>query len=309
MRGRVVRRRLVLPQRGVEIALLEWGGDGGGGDGPLVLMHHANGFCAGTLGLVAEALSPAFRVIGMDARGHGGSTKPEGPAAYRWAEFALDVLAVAEALAPAHGGRVAVGLGHSFGGTAMLGAAARHPALFERLVLVDPVLPTPPDVAAADDPERAARGARLVDGARRRRSVWKSRAEARAHFASRSLFRHWLPEALDLYVEYGLHERSDGQVELACPGAVEAAIFGAAGELDVVALACAAASVPATVLRARRGDFPRATFERVLAAMPRARLVDVDAGHLIPMERPELVVREVAAAVSTPDDRSPPCAP
>lgn len=303
-RRAVERRRLALPERGVEIALLDWGGDG-----PLVLMHHANGFCAGTLGLVAEALVPAYRVIGMDARGHGASTKPEGPEAYRWEAFARDALAVAEALAPAHGGRVAVGLGHSFGGTALLGAAARRPALFGHLVLVDPVLPAPPDAARLEDPEREARVARLVDGARRRRSVWESRAAARAHFAARSLFRAWRPEALDLYVEHGLRERSDGSVELACPGAVEAAVFAASDAIDVEALARRAAAVPATVLWARRGDFPRATFERVFAAMPRARLVDVDAGHLIPMERPERVAHEVASAVSTPLERSLPCAP
>lgn len=299
---RVEQRRLPLPQRGVEIALLDWGGDG-----PLVLMHHANGFCAGTLGLVAEALVPRFRVIGMDARGHGASSRPAGPEAWRWDEFALDALAVAEALAPAHGGRVAVGLGHSFGGTSMLGAAARRPELFERLVLVDPVLPLRDD-PARHDPERAARVARLVTGARRRRSVWESRDEARAHFARRSLFRHWRPAALDLYVAYGLRERADGRVELACPGPVEAAIFGASGSLDVVALARRAAAVPATVLWAARGDFPRPVFARVFAAMPGARIVDADAGHLIPMERPELVAAEVAAAPSLPA-RSLPCAP
>jgi pimeloyl-ACP methyl ester carboxylesterase len=303
MRGRVVRRRLVLPQRGVELALLDWGGDG-----PLVLMHHANGFCAGTLGLVAEALVPGFRVIGMDARGHGDSSRPERPDAYRWDEFALDVLAVAEALAPASGGRVAVGLGHSFGGTAMLGAAARRPELFERLVLVDPVLPTPADLAA-QDPERSRRVARLVEGARRRRSVWRSRGEARAHFARRSLFQGWLPAALDLYVEHGLRERADGQVELKCPGAVEAAIFGASGTIEVEELARRAAPVPADVLWARHGDFPRAVYERVFAAMPHARLVDAEAGHLIPMERPELVVREVVAAAPSLADRSLLCAP
>jgi pimeloyl-ACP methyl ester carboxylesterase len=271
-------------------------------------MHHANGFCAGTLGLVAEALVPRFRVLGMDARGHGDSSQPEGPDAYRWEEFALDALAVAEALAPAHGGRVAVGLGHSFGGTSLLGAAARRPALFEHLVLVDPVLPTRPALAD-QDPERGVRTARLVDGARRRRSVWESRAEARAHFARRSLFRHWQPAALDLYVEHGLRQRADGRVELKCPGAVEAAIFGSSSGLDVDALARRAAAVPATVLRAHHGDFPRAVFERVFALMPEARVLDADAGHLIPMERPELVAAAVAATTPPLADRSVPCAP
>jgi hypothetical protein len=30
--------------------------------------------------------------------------------------------------------------------------------------------------------------------------------------------------------------------------------------------------------------------------MPAARILDVDAGHLVPMEAPELVVREVVSA-------------
>jgi pimeloyl-ACP methyl ester carboxylesterase len=282
-------RRIPLADRGVEIALLDWGGDG-----PLVLMHHANGFCAGTLGLVAEALVPRFRVIGMDARGHGDSSKPEGPAAYRWEHFAEDYLAVAHVLAAEHGGRVGVGLGHSFGGTSALGAAARAPALFERLVLVDPVVPIASDAFAAFDPQRAERMRNMVERARKRRSTWPSRAAARAHFAERSLFAHWLPAALDLYVEYGLRELPSGEVELKCPGEVEAAVFGNGASIDVLDVARRAHAL-ATVLWARRGDFPFAVYERVFGEMERADVRAVDAGHLIPMERPDLVVDAVLA--------------
>ena len=37
----VERGRLALPERGVELALIDWGGAG-----PRVLLAHANGFCA-----------------------------------------------------------------------------------------------------------------------------------------------------------------------------------------------------------------------------------------------------------------------
>ena len=287
-------RRIPLPECGVEIALLDWGGDG-----PLVFMHHANGFCAGTLGLVAEALVPRFRVIGMDARGHGDSSKPEEPDAYAWPNFAADYLAVAERLADeCGGGRVAVGLGHSFGGTSALGAAARRSELFERLVLVDPVMPVPELTAQyRDDPERAARVGRLIDGARKRRSLWPNAADARAHFASRSLFANWLPAALDLYIEHGLRERPDGQLELRCPGEVEATVFSSSGSVDVFELA-RRVTTPTTLLWAARGDFPRAVYERAAALMASARIVDVDAGHLIPMERPDLVVAAVLEATA-----------
>jgi len=285
-------RRLPLPERGVEIALLDWGGDG-----PLVLMHHANGFCAGTLGLVAEGLVPRFHVIGMDARGHGRSSKPEGPDAYRWHHFAEDYRAVARALAAEYGGRVTIALGHSFGGTTALGAAAREPRLFERLVLVDPVIPPPPDLFAAD-PTRAERIATMVERAQKRRSSWPSRAAARAHFAERSLFEHWLPAALDLYVEHGLAASGDGVV-LLCPGAVEAAVFANGPPLDLDAQA-RRVDAPTLVLRAARGDFHRVLYDRVFGAMPNARIEEVDAGHLIPMERPDLVVAAVLAATSHP---------
>jgi pimeloyl-ACP methyl ester carboxylesterase len=284
-------RRMPLPERGVEIALLDWGGDG-----PLVLMHHANGFCAGTLGLVAAGLVPRFRVIGMDARGHGDSSKPEGAAAYAWHHFAEDYLAVARRLADEHGGRVAVGLGHSFGGTTALGAASRDPERFERLVLVDPVIPPPPELRSAD-PERSERVARMVERASKRRSAWDGSAEARAHFAERSLFEHWLPEAIDLYVQHGLRERADGSVELKCPGTVEAAVFGNGPPADLFDLV-RRVRVPTTVLRAARGDFPRAVYDRVFGAMQRVRIVELDAGHLVPMEQPELVVDAVVAAVA-----------
>ena len=62
----VLRRRISLPENGVEIAILDWGGDG-----PLALLHHANGFSAAVWGPVAEHLRGRFRVVAVDARGHG----------------------------------------------------------------------------------------------------------------------------------------------------------------------------------------------------------------------------------------------
>jgi pimeloyl-ACP methyl ester carboxylesterase len=295
---RLPRPRRIRLGSGIEIALLDWGGEG-----PLVLMHHANGFCAGTLGLVAEGLVADHHVVGMDARGHGDSSKPQDPEVYRWDRFAEDLLGVAEVLAGERAdGCVAVGLGHSFGGTSVLGAAARRPELFGRLVLVDPVIPTPPEMASVYDPERRERLSRMVEKAQGRRSLWASRADARAHFAERSLFADWLPEAIDLYVEHALRDRDDGQVELKCPGEIEGAIFAASGGLDVFDLA-RRARVPATVLWATRGDFPRAVYERVFAVMANARIVDCDVGHLIPMERPELVVGAVRAREPATEER------
>jgi pimeloyl-ACP methyl ester carboxylesterase len=277
-----VKRRRLQVGPGIEIAILDWGGSR-----PLALLHHANGFCAGVWGVVAQALRPYFRVVALDARGHGDSSKPQQREAYRWECFTDDLVRLAEILAAEQtDGRVALGLGHSFGGTATLFAAARRPELFGRIVLVDPVLPLRTGMAVPL--ERAEHGRRLADAARDRQQVRPSREEARRAWAGRKFFANWDSRVLDLYVAEGLRDRPDGQVELKCPGEVEATIFEQAGTLDPFA-AAQGLIVPALLLRAREGDFSRAVYDSVAAAMQHGRVEDVDAGHLVVMERPDLV--------------------
>jgi len=275
-------RRLVLADRGVEVALLDFGGPG-----PLALAHHANGFCKGMWAEVADLLRGRVRVVAMDARGHGDSScpDPEARGAYAWQAFAADLAAVAAQLVAETGRPLALGMGHSFGGTSLLGAESLAPGRFERLLLLDPVTPPP---SADAPPERAAHVEAMVDAARRRRADWPSRAEARAWFAERSLFASWRAEALDLYVLDGLRDRAEGGVELKCPGAVEAAVFAQGEALDLPAWVRGLAP-PALWLWAERGNFPLPYYQALAASMRAARVERAPAGHLIPMERPDLV--------------------
>jgi pimeloyl-ACP methyl ester carboxylesterase len=282
MLARAQRRTLRLPARGVELALLDWGGDG-----PLALLHHATGFCKAVWAPIAEALRPRFRVIALDARGHGDSSQLEGAAAYAWPEFGRDLAAAAELLAAQHG-TVALGMGHSFGGTAMLVASRERPELFRQLVLVDPVAPPP---ASLLPPELLQQPNALAEGARRRRTDWASRAEAREKWGRRSVFRTWRREVLDLYALDGLREHADGSVTLKCPSAVEAAIFEQGRDLDMLAIT-AAHPTPALWLRATRGNFHGEWCRTLVARMKHAELLDLDAGHLVVMEQPEQVARE-----------------
>jgi pimeloyl-ACP methyl ester carboxylesterase len=92
------------------------------GDGPPMVLYHA--FCGSLqdwheFGYV-EQLAPRFRLLLLDARGHGDSDKPGDPAAYALDIMADDVLAVlnAEGMDSAHywgysmGGRVGFALAH-----------------------------------------------------------------------------------------------------------------------------------------------------------------------------------------------------
>ncbi|MCE2391774.1 MAG: alpha/beta hydrolase [Proteobacteria bacterium] len=262
-----------LPDRGVSLAVYDWGGPG-----PVMLCAHANGFCGRLWEPLARELRGEFRVLAFDARGHGDSSSPPEPDAYAWEELARDLTALVGALERERGiGPIDCGVGNSFGGSLILSAAARLPGRFGCLVLVDPVV-----LHASREAERSGRSAEMVKRARQRRSLWRSREEVRHAYAARELFADWRPEALDLYVEHGLRERADGQFELKCRGDVEAEIFARGGAFDLFAEA-RLLRTPATLLRARGGQFPPETYAALASESPSIQVRDMDIGHLAPM--------------------------
>lgn len=277
----------------VEISLLDWGGEG-----DLVLLHHANGFCGATLAPIAHALSGRFRVVSVDARGHGRSTSvPPGEdgAPYAWSALAADLLAVVHEVLGATGrDRVELAIGHSFGGVLCLEAAQREPALFERLLLCDPVILPPPPSQGAEAPSR---GPDLAAGARKRRNRFASRAEAYAHFHGRGVFVEFAPEALALYVAEGVGPEPDGDFSLRCHPDVEAAIFSSGGGADPFANA-PKVSADVRFVHALRGNFSRERYDQLAARIPSARVESLDVGHLFPMEEPERVLEHVDAWLS-----------
>ena len=65
----------------------------------------------------------------------------------------------------------------------------------------------------------------------------------------------------------------------------------------VTAAGIAIGQVDYWAMERARGDFPRRHFENLAARMPDARVRDADAGHFVPMERPDLVVAVALEAV------------
>jgi len=289
------RRRVPLPERGVELSVLDWGGGG-----PLALLHHGTGLCAALWEPVAQRLRERFRVVAFDARGHGESSKPPPGDAYLWSEFGDDLAALAGRLAP-EAGPVALGVGHSFGGSATLCAAAARPGLFERVALLDPVI-LPPS-ATPPEQRRAPRGSEMSEGARRRRQLFPDRAAARERWQGRPPVASWTPRVFDLYVEHALLARADGAFELACPGEIEAAIYERGASVDAFEQA-RGVRCPALLLRAGRGDFPRALYEALARELPEGEVREIDTGHFVPMEAPELVARELLAFSARPGARA-----
>jgi pimeloyl-ACP methyl ester carboxylesterase len=59
--------------------------------------------------------------------------------------------------------------------------------------------------------------------------------------------------------------------------------------MDVWSLA-KKAPVPTLILWATRGNFPRIVYEKLEQCMLDAQILDIDSGHMIPMEHPDRVV-------------------
>ena len=285
----VDRRKVSLPGRGVEIALLDWGGDG-----PLALLHHANGFCGAMWALLAERLRPHYRVVALDARGHGDSTAPPPGPAYVWMNFVDDLIALVETLVEEQGAPVAYGVGNSFGGLVTAYTAGLRPDLIDRVAMLDPVVRPKDDKieeirskmgVPAPREDFDTRGNPMADAARRRERVWPSRALALEKWNGKEMFASWDPRALQLYVDEGMRDRPDGQVELKCDPMIEASVFDGAGILDIFEVA-EKIDAPTLLLRARRGHFPMVVFEEVAACIPNAKLLELDIDHLMPMHNP-----------------------
>ncbi len=289
------RGRLPGAAPGVELAYLDWGGEG-----PLVVLLHANGFCAAIWAPIASALRRRFRIVALDVRGHGDSTPVPAagdPAAYAWTTLAADVDRSLGALLERTGhARIALGVGHSMGGALVAANAVARPARFERLLLCDPVLlpptgplPGEPAPAGAPPQDAAPRSNPMAAAARKRRDRFPSAAEAYAHCRSRALYATFTPEALALYVGLGMRELESGERILKCAPAVEGAIFGSAGMFDLME-AFAQLAPELVILHAGRGNFSRPYYEALAARGPHARVEGVDGQHLFPMEAPQIVI-------------------
>lgn len=252
----------------------------GRGDLPTLVLAHATGFCGGVWEPIVPALSERFRVVTYDQRGHGDSDKPD--TVYDWAAFAADLAGLVDAL----GVGPVLAAGHSKGGAAVAGVAARHPGRLSRIVLLDPVL-VPPPVPGED----RVSSVRLAAGARRRREVWESREGLAESLAARPPFSTWRREFVEAYARHGTEPTGDGRIRLKCPGEIEARVYeGAAGSSSLEFLRDL--RIPALLVAGEESDvLPPALARLAESTAPGARLVVLPGvGHFVPMEAPERTV-------------------
>lgn len=277
----LIREHVIAGDGGVAIAVDEYAGAGP----PLVLCH-----CTGTLGRiwgpVIRELHGAFHLFTVDTRGHGRSAKPGARGAagnredYAWIQSGRDLLAVLDALGLGQGARA---VGHSAGAAHIAYAEMLRPGTFARTILIEAII-GPRIAFQGENP--------LAVSARRRRNVFESVHAARERLGSKPPMSRWTPEVLNAYIEHGLQASADGQVELRCPGEIEAWMYEQGGACDVFERL---EELKFTALLLAGGDSNvRALAELQAERLPHARLeVWEGVSHFVPQERPA----EVAALI------------
>lgn len=285
IRPEPVARRVSLPARGGEMALLDFGPPERDVD---VVFSHANGFNARTYRTILGPLAREMRILAIDLRGHGRSTLPaviEGRVGWREMEEDLLALLTAEAARPV------VLAGHSMGGTTSLLATAAAPDRVKGLVLFDPVIfPAEAQADAAESP--------LVQGALRRRANFPSKQAALEAYVGRGAFKTWRREQIADYVEDGFRETAGGEVTLSCAPEWEASNFRTHNYDPWAAFDESRCRID--IRRAAEASTCRLNGrEAALVAAGRLNLETVPGtSHFLPMERPDVVATALRAAVA-----------
>ena len=110
----------------LRLRYLDWAG----GLPPIVALH---GLASSShwYDLIARLLSPQYRIVAPDQRGHGQTT--QAPQGYDWPTLASDVASLMDLLEI----QQAFVIGHSWGGHVASSLAANHPERVSRLVMID----------------------------------------------------------------------------------------------------------------------------------------------------------------------------
>lgn len=183
-------------------------------------------------------------------------------------------------------------VGHSFGGIASMLATIKDPERFRALVMLDPVILSREllDWLKTATEDNALDQTPLVRGALRRRRVFESRDLAFTRFRNRPHFADWSDEALRLYVDHGLRERSNkAGYELAWPVEWEvyyySTVYGRIWE-DLPKLE---GLLPVLIIRGGASDtFDQSGQEAVQRLVPSVTISVIERrGHLFPQSAPD----------------------
>ncbi len=192
---------------------------------PVIHFTHGNGYCGLVYWQFLRQLLADYDLFISDVQGHGESDV--GGHFRGWNANAQYLAQCWSNFAPLWQEVPRIAMGHSFGSVLSSLMLAQNAALFDRLVLLDPVFFPKPwaGLLVLSEPFGLLKRTPLARRARLRRAHWPDEASAYAYFYQRGMFKGWQEECLRDYIRYALRETPQG-LQLKCPPEREAAIFG-----------------------------------------------------------------------------------
>ena len=260
---------------------------------PLLHFLHGNGFCCLAYQPLLERLAEHFDLWLSDVQGHGDSD--HGGPFVGWDRCAQLAVEAFQAGRGEYGEVPRVALGHSFGGVLTGLILAREPGLFQRAVLLDPVVFSRSmlgvmNVAAWFGLHRRHGLARK---AATRRSHWPDRAAALTSLQGRGIFKGWQDAALLAYVDHAIGDCGEGVV-LKCRPSREVDVFSSVPRGLWQALA--QVQVPVQVLNGTRTyPFVPVSLARWARLNPRVERQVMPGGHCFMQEDPQACAEQVQA--------------
>ncbi|WP_449432799.1 alpha/beta fold hydrolase [Pseudomonas putida] len=258
---------------------------------PLLHFLHGNGFCSLVYQPLLMRLGEHFDLWLSDVQGHGDSD--HGGVFRGWNRSAALAVEAFEAGRGEYGEVPRYALGHSFGGVLSGLILGSQPRLFERAVLLDPVLFSRRMIGVMRAAALVGLHQRhaLARKAINRRSHWPDRESARASLHGRGIFKGWSDAAFQAYIEHAVGECGEGVV-LKCRPSREAEIFSSFPHRMWSSLS--AIQAPTLVLYGKQTyPFVPHSVERLAALNPQVIARQVPGGHCFMQEHPADTAQQV----------------
>lgn len=257
---------------------------------PIIHFSHGNSYPAGSYTRFLSYLQGDFDIRAVDMYGH----HPEYPVSDGWPKLVEELITRLEGY-----GEPAILLGHSLGGMLSMMAAKQRPELVRCVVMLD----SPVVAGWRALLLRLSKGKSWADNfspakfSLRRRHIFPDVAAAREHFIGKPMFAAWAPGVLEDYLEHGLESHPQG-VQLRFRREIETEIYrglphhlGSLMNKDYPVPIGFVGGVDSVELRQAGLGATR--------ALVGENFLEIEGGHLFPMETPEKAARLTLEMISS----------
>ena len=179
-------------------------------------------------------------------------------------------------------------VGHSMGATVSTVAVANYGIKARGLILIEPIFLPEAFYSMEVDIKKHPLASKSI----KRANHWNDENDAWSYLKSKSLFASWDEQVLNLYLKYGMQKQKEGNLKLTCSPQNEAAMFMGGWDVNPWPL-LTKITCPVMVVEGENTENKGLVdVQRAVSLFRQGQYKSVaQAGHLIPMQKPQDIVR------------------